>query len=217
MTIGIGNASLVFTPLRAGCSVVITVGSALTHAYINGALALTVTNATTAAQAAAYLNTFSVITDYMIIAAGGNGAGVVQAAAFTAIPFASFVTNTTYAFSTTPSIDIVAALQLQSDYMNGYLSESFTLPLLEWGQDVRFCCCVLARWHLYVRRGLDPKQDFAVFDPNGALGTQKWLEGVANGNVRPVVTESAPATQFSLLIAQQDPLDYVALPYVFPI
>lgn len=217
VTVGAGNAALVFTPKQAGGSVVITVGSSLTHTFFNGALSLTVTNATTATQAAAYLNGFSAITDYYSVVAGGTGAGVVQAATLTPFPFQSFVANTTWAFTTQPSIDVVAALQMQSDYMNGYLSESFTLPLQEWGNDIRFACCVFARWSLLVRRGLDPKQDFKVYDPAGPLGTQAWLEKVANGNVRPVVKESPPATLFPLLIQQQDPLDYVALPYVFPI
>ena len=206
VTVGIGNASLIFTPLRAGGSITITVGTALSQTFFNGAISLTVTNATTATAAAAYLNSFSAITDYVQIAAGGTGAGIVQPAALTPFPFQSFISGDTWAFSTQPSIDVVAALQVQTDVMNGYLSESFTLPLLAWGQDMRLCCCVLARWSLFVRRGLDQKQDFAVYDPAGKLGTMTWLLSVANGNVRPVVTETPPPVLFPLLIQQEDPL-----------
>lgn len=206
VTFGAGNAAMVFTPRRAGCAVQIVVGTALSHVFKEGALILTVGVATTSAQAVAYLeDKADAAGDYMTFAAGGNGSGVVQAAAKTALPFASFVTGDVWSFATTPSPDIVEALAAASDLMDGYLAGTYTLPLLAWGKDLRAVCCVLARWTLLVRRGLDPGQDAERYDPE-KLGTMEWLRSVQGGNLKPKLTETPPPVLFPLLVPPVDPL-----------
>lgn len=208
ITVGSGNAALVVTPKRAGGSIQIAVGSTLTHSFKEGALLLTVANTTTATAAAAYVMGLPLVTAYMGVVAGGDGSGIVQAAARTALPFASFVTGDVWSFATSASPDIVSALQVASDLADGYLAGSYRLPLLEWGADLKLRVCELARWHLLVRRGLDSKQDFQIYNPEkeDGPGTMAWLRGVQGGNVRPICKETPPPVLFPLLVNPVDPL-----------
>lgn len=207
VTIGSGNASLICTPVRAGASVRIVVGSELTHTFFDGALLLTVTNATTANQVAAYLATKSAVYSYFTTAAGGTGAGVVQAAALTALPFQSFTANDTWTFNTAPSPDVLIAQQSAFDFMNSRLRSSFNLPLLEWDTGIKTCECIYARWILIRRRGLDREQDFKIYNPSLFEDGQVYLNGIANGQIRPGVVQSPPgATLFPDLVVQVDPL-----------
>ena len=206
VTFGTGNASVIFTPRRAGCSVQIVSGTALSHVFKEGALILTVGAATTSAEAVAYLeDKADAAADYVAWAAGGNGSGVVQAAAKAALPFASFVTGDVWSFATTPSPDITAALRAASDKMDGYLRGTFRLPLTAWGDDLRAVCCVLARWALLIRKGLDQGADVDRYSPE-KLGTMDWLRAVQTGNLTPTATETPPPVLFPLLVPPIDPL-----------
>lgn len=205
VTLGAGNASLIFTPRLAAASVQVLVGSALGYAFRDGALTLTVMNTTTAAQAAAYLTGLAEVVAYLQVVAGGDGSGVVQAAARTAVPLASFTSSERWTFSTLPSPDIVAALQVASDLLDSFLRGTYTLPLLSWGDDLRLVVCQLARWQLLVRRGLDKQQDFQVYDPQG-LGCYGWARSVQQGNLRISVQETPPGVSFPLLVPPIDPL-----------
>lgn len=206
VTLGAGNASLVFTPLLAGASVQVLVGAALGYRFFNGALVLTVTNATSAAQATAYLAGLAEVAAYLSVAAGGDGSGVVQAAAKTAVPLASFTTSEVWTFTTQPSPDVVSALQVASDLMDGFFQSVWKLPLLAWPADVKLCAAQLARWQLVLRRGLDAHQDFKVYNP-AELGTWNWLRDVQNGQLRPKVTQTPTGAEpFPELLQPLDPL-----------
>ena len=207
VTVGTGTASLVLTPLRAGGSIEIVTGTTLGQSFFDGALVLTVTSATTSEQAAAYLAGFSAITDYFAIAAGGNGSGVVQAAAQTSLPFASFTTQDIWTFTTAPSPDVVSAQQAAFDFLNGRWRSSFRFPLLAWDTAIEMCEAVYTRWFLIRRRGLDRHQDFRVYDPALFEEGKPFCDGVANGQIHPVVTQSSPgATLFADQVRQIDPL-----------
>ena len=207
VTVGIGDAALVLTPLRAGGSIRIISGTALSHTFFEGAIVLTLSTGTTAAQAAAYLSGFSAITSYMSIAAGGDGSDPVQPAAKTALPFVSFAVNDTWSFSTAPSPDIVTALDTASALADGYLACTYRLPLTAWADDLRQRVCELARWQLLKRRGLDMQQDYQVYRPKEAMA---WLKAVSVGNLKPTVTETAPGVSFPLLVTPIDPLSWEA-------
>lgn len=202
VTIGLTNASLIFTPKRAGGSVKIVVSASLTHTFFNGALVLTVTNTTTATQAAAYLAGHSAVVDYFAAAAGGTGAGYVLAAALTPLPFASFVADETWSFTTQPSIDVVAAQEVAQDLMAGYFRGTLSLPITDIGAYIKQVESELARWHLIKRRGLDKDQDFKVYAPIEAM---KWLENVQAGHIMPTTQEDG-ARSFPLLTPAIDPL-----------
>lgn len=207
VTVGTGDAALVFTPLRAGGSVQILVGTALTHVFFNGALTLTVTAGTTAIQAVGYLNRFSAITSYYRIAHGGTGAGIVQAAAKTAFPFVSFAVNDQWSFTTLPSPDLLAAQRAAFDYMNSRLRSSFRLPLQSWDTGIKFCEAVFTRWFALRRIGADKRQDMRSYNPAYLEQGEAYLAGIANGQIRPDVVQAEPgATLFPDLITQLDPL-----------
>lgn len=207
VTIGAGNASLVCTPLRAGGSLAIVVGSALGQTWFNGAVVLTVTGGTTAAQAATYLSGFSKITDYFSIVAGGTGAAAVVAAGLTPLPFVSFALNDTWSFSTAPSPDVLAAQQVAFDFLNSRWKSSFHFPLLTWDTGIEMCESVYARWFLVRRRGLDKHQDFKVFNPALFEEGRVYADGVATGQIHPTVTQTPTgATLFADQIRQIDPL-----------
>lgn len=207
VTIGSGNASLVYTPKRAGGSVQVLVGTTLSCSITEGALVLTVTGTTTAAQAAAYLLQQARVLEYMGVAAGGDGSGAVLAAAKQGLAFSSFTTGDVWSFSTTASPDVLAALRVASALAEGYLPGSYTLPLLSWGDDLRRAVCWLARWELLCRRGLDKAQDAERYDPEkqGVLG---WLREVRDGTTKLATeaVESAPGVSFPLLVQPIDPL-----------
>lgn len=205
VTIGAGNAALVFTPLRAGGSVRVLVGPVLAHAFRDGALVLTVANTTTATDAAAYLQQQAGPAAYASCAAGGDGSGVVQAAALTPLPFVSFAAGDVWAVTTTPSPDVVDALATASDLVDGYLRGTLTLPLTSWGQDLRRVVCCLARWELLVRRGLDQHQDVQIYHPD-RLGVTGWLRAVQTGNLKITADETPPGVSFPLLVTPIDPL-----------
>lgn len=192
VTIGSGNSSLIVTPKRAGVSLTILVGSALDHSDVYGAITLTVTASTTAAQAAAYFASVSRYFIYATVAAGGDGSGIVAAAAKTAIPFASFVQNGSYTFTTEPSPDIVLGIETAEAIADGYFALVWLLPLLAWRQDIELRVSELARWQLLTKRGMDRDQDVKRYDPEGkeGPGTMKWLRDVSIGQIRPRVTQS---------------------------
>lgn len=207
VTVGAGDAALTFTPLRAGAAVTILVGSRLTHDQTDGELVLTVTASTTATEAAAYLQQRSAIYSYFRTEAGGTGAGVVQAAPRRALPFSSFDVGDTWSFQTAPSPDVVAAQKAAFDHMNGRLRSTFRLPLLSYDSSFVMCEQVYTRWFLLKRRGLDKRQDMRGYNPSLFEEGKPWLDGVANGQIRPDVVQAEPgATLFPDITEQLDPL-----------
>lgn len=212
VTIGTGNAALVFTPLYAGCAVQIALGTKLGHTFYGGAappvaqgrrLLLTVTGTTTAAEAAAYLQGQAQVADYLAVAAGGTGAGAVLGAALTPIPLASFVVNDVYAAAVQPSPDLQLALEDAFAFVNGYLRDTYDLPISGWGGDLELAECRIARWNLIQKKGQQDK--YPNFDPQ-KLGTMDWLTDVAGGTINLGVQETPPTRSFPLLVPPVDPL-----------
>ena len=212
VTLGTGDAALVVTPRRAGASLQVSVGSALgLQGAATGSLILTVTNTTTAAQAAAYVATQSAAGTWISVAAGGDGSGTVQAAGRTALPFVSFPAGALWSFSTAASPDLIDAIEVASAIADGYFAAVWRLPLSGWGKDVEQRVGELARWHLLTKRGMDPGQDVGRFDPmarTGGPGTYRWLQDVAAGLVRPrgIVQATPPAPAFPDIV---EPIDYL--------
>lgn len=213
VTLGTGDAALVVTPRRAGASLQVAVGAALgLQGAETGALTLTVGSATTAAQAAAYVAAQSAAGTWASVIAGGDGSGAVQAAARTALPFVSFPAGALWSFSTAASPDLLEAIEVAGAIADGYFAAVWRLPLSGWGKDVEQRVGELARWHLLTKRGMDPGQDVARFDPNartGGPGTCRWLQDVAAGLVRPrgIIQATPPAPAFPDIV---EPVDYLS-------
>ena len=210
-TLGSGNAALLVTPERAGLTIALvqptTILAGLSVAILNNAVTVSLgTDSsgaanTTATALAAYLAVQGLP---MTFAAGGNGSGIVQPASATSLAFASFVSGDSFSFTTQPSPDVVRFLNAESDYADGFIPDSFIRPLTLVGDDLKTCVCQRALARALERRGLDKAQDFAVyFRADEKWG--KWLDGVADGNVRPAaLAQTGPA--FPTLVPPTDPL-----------
>ena len=84
-----------------------------------------------------------------------------------------------------------------SDLADGYLARQLTLPLSEWGDDLRRHVCAIAAYDLMTQRGYNPEGG----DSNLRLRYEdavRWLERVASGTVRPAVTDSTPTSSTAM-------------------
>lgn len=214
---GAGGAAVTITALIGGLQLRLvqapTQNAAISTSYISALGQITVTLGTdaagalasTAAQVVAYLQGSG-----LPISASGSGAGIVQPAAFTALPFSSFVLGDSWSFSTNPSPDVVAMLLVESDTAAGYVRDTFsgekveaTDPLTRWGGALVGAVTDRTRWRLLGRIGQDKHKDATLYKPERA---DAWLDMVAEGHVQPTATEQGPARSFPLLVAPIDPL-----------
>lgn len=112
----------------------------------------------------------------------------------------SFNIGDSWAFTTNPSPDIVFALETASRMIDGYISDTYCLPLVEWGTDIKLACCELARWILVRKRGLDGEQDMQVYNPKATIS---WLTQIAKGELQARVKEQQSFVFPQLMIARK--------------
>lgn len=77
-----------------------------------------------------------------------------------------------------------------SDIMDTYFADRFVLPLKVFDESVRKCCAALTGVALLRTRGVSPEDRDAIKDTESYW--TRWLEKVAQGVVRPKVTDSSP-------------------------
>ena len=88
------------------------------------------------------------------------------------------------------------ALAKRTSFANGYLSKRYTLPLTEWGDDLRLCVAQLAAWDVMSANvGVQPDQ---VGDTTWLSRFEQalaWLRDVAASRVDPdgIVDSSSPS------------------------
>ncbi len=90
---------------------------------------------------------------------------------------------------------ITAALDSASRKVDGYLADEFTLPLVTWSDDLREVVCALAAWTVLTTRGFNPDSPSDAAVRTRYDDAIRWLERVADGKIRPVIKDSAPAEQ----------------------
>jgi phage gp36-like protein len=71
-----------------------------------------------------------------------------------------------------------------TDECDSYLGAAFTLPLLQWGRDLRIHAAKMATMYLLDRRGWDPQGADAPIKM-GHERAVRWLEQVAKGGLSP--------------------------------
>lgn len=176
-------------------------GAALSHVYDRetGRITLYLTGVALAGTVVAnYLQN----TGLPLVVTGG--AAAVPATALTALPFPAFEAGDTWTFTTSPSPDVVAALEVSSDYARSYVRGTFssklpaTEPLLTWGAALVGAVTDLGRDRLLEK--IEGPKD------RGKSQAQRWLELVQNGNVEATATEEGPGRSFPLLVTPIDPL-----------
>lgn len=83
------------------------------------------------------------------------------------------------------------ALDAANALADSYLGARFKLPLSVWGEDLREAVVAIARFKLLVSRGFAPEGDHAAAIVEAKKDALKWLEGISDGRVNPVVTDSS--------------------------
>jgi len=124
----------------------------------------------------------------------------------------SFVLADQWTFTTQPSPDVLDQLEAQSRFCDSFLADVYRLPLLTVPPDLEWVVCELTRWVLLKRKGLNPGQDYKVYEPKEAM---KWLANVRDGHHRPLITETPPPVEFPTLVEPIIPLSWEN--HVFPI
>ncbi len=96
------------------------------------------------------------------------------------------------------SEDQETAIAAASSLADSYLSARYTLPLSEWGYDLRRVVCHIASWDLLSRRGFDPENaaDKAIrMRYDDAI---KWLADVRDGKNTPTdIVDATPEVEDS--------------------
>ena len=82
-------------------------------------------------------------------------------------------------------------ISARSDYIDGFLASHFTLPLVEWGDDIRRCCAVLTSIDLIMSLGTGPG-DRELMDAEEDR-QNAWLRLIASGQITPRVRDSTPS------------------------
>ena len=121
----------------------------------------------------------------------------------------SFVVGDTFSFSTTPSPEVLAILEQASRIVDTYLKSTYQLPLTEWGSDIVWCTCALARWEIIKRKGLTHNQDFDVYRPETEMA---WLKDIAAGRVTPSLIETQPGKLYPDIMVFRQPFSTSWLP-----
>ena len=118
------------------------------------------------------------------------------ALSFTAGAAPSFSVGDVFAFSTGASPEILSQIEAAGDEADGYFGCVFALPLKSWGTDIKRVVGLLARANLTSNRGLQGVEEFVAARETA----EKWLERVALGDLKPLVTESEGAVVFPQFI-----------------
>jgi phage gp36-like protein len=89
--------------------------------------------------------------------------------------------------------ELEAGLEAACGHVDSYLSSRFTLPLVVAGSAIRRAVCIIAAYDLLTGRGYNPANqgdDSSQLDKRYA-STEKWLDKVADGTVKPDATDSS--------------------------
>jgi phage gp36-like protein len=99
-------------------------------------------------------------------------------------------------FGPLTSGQLQAALDAANALADSYLAAQHTLPLTAWGKDLTEAVIAVARFKLLTSRGFNPEGDHAAAIVEAKKDAIRWFEGVANGSINPVVTDSGGTRDF---------------------
>lgn len=101
------------------------------------------------------------------------------------------------AFVETDQVAFQRNIQEASDYASSFLANQYTLPLVEWGDDLTGAVAKIAAYEFLSVRGLNPDNggsDKNVKDRADAART--WIQMVGAGKATPVgIVDSTPSQQ----------------------
>lgn len=140
------------------------------------------------------------------VANTGSGAGIAVATSAISLPLIpAFALNDTWVYTTAPSKELVKMIQAACDYCDQYVSGTYDLLLLGWGEDFKMVVAHFAKWFYILRKGLDSKQEFKVYEPKWAM---QWLKDAQGGAFQKgqKLIETGPGTYFAELVLPKDVL-----------
>lgn len=85
-----------------------------------------------------------------------------------------------------------AQLVTASAKVDSYLRSRFTLPLVQWGDDLVQATCRLAAYALIRVRGYNPDSEADKQYDVDRKETEAWLKDIASGKATPDVVDSSP-------------------------
>ena len=91
----------------------------------------------------------------------------------------------TWAFTTTPSPEILATIDAVSSDCDTYMRDVFALPLTRWDTAIKRNVARRVRYALLVQRGMSEADTYEADDKQAV----KWWDSVARGDLRPDVDE----------------------------
>ena len=101
------------------------------------------------------------------------------------------VLNTSTSFGSITNGQMQAAIDAANALADSYLGARFKLPLTAYGKDIVEAVIAIARFKLLTQRGFAPTGDAALAIVEAKKDALKWFEGISDGRVNPVVTDSS--------------------------
>lgn len=106
------------------------------------------------------------------------------------------------AWTTLPAGTIDKALQWSSSRANSKIKKRYTLPLISWGDDLRFAVCDIAALKLLRFRGFKPGSGANVAVTDASKEAWAWLDEISEGTAEldncvdstPDLDEAGPQT-----------------------
>lgn len=100
-----------------------------------------------------------------------------------------------------------AALDAANALADSYLAARFKLPLTAYGKDLTEAVIAVARFKLLTQRGFAPEGDHALAIVEAKKDAIRWFEGISDGRVNPVVTDSGTVGKVGGLFVEQGAAD----------
>lgn len=116
-----------------------------------------------------------------------------MAAYATVADLTNYGVMSTGTFGTLSGPQLQAAIDAANDLADSYLGARYKLPITVWGKSLTQKVVAVARFELLTQRGFAPEGDHAAAIVEAKKDALKWFEGIADGTINPVVTDSSPA------------------------
>lgn len=114
-----------------------------------------------------------------------------MAAYATVADLTSYGVMNTSTFGTLSGPQLQAAIDAANDLADSYLAARFKLPLTAFGKGLTQKVVAIARFELLTQRGFAPEGDHAAAIVEAKKDAIRWFEGIADGTINPVVTDSS--------------------------
>jgi len=103
-----------------------------------------------------------------------------------------------------PETQVLGGILDASAFMDGYLGQRYTLPLVDRGdRALVMCCASIAAFYLLSALGFDPEGGTDRVIVMKYENAEKWLKDVVANRISPQITDSSPAASPGISNADQ--------------